>query len=102
MVFDSSMPDIDDSKMNMDANKKTFYGNVKETDPKHMLESIGKPIMISSWVDANHAENVVTTRSYKNILIYMNNALIVVFSKNRTKSNQALLDLNISRDLFVA
>jgi hypothetical protein len=52
----------------------------KELPPK-MPEPQGNPVTISAFVDANHASNVVTHRSHSGILIYVQNAPIVWFSK---------------------
>jgi hypothetical protein len=52
----------------------------KELPPK-MPEPQGNPVTISAFVDANHASNVVTHHSHSGILIYVQNAPIVWFSK---------------------
>ena len=44
----------------------------------------GKPVITSCFVDANHAGNVVTRRSYSGILLYVNkNAPFVWYSKRQ-------------------
>ena len=39
--------------------------------------------MISVFVNADHSGNVMTMRSHRGILIFVNNALIVAFSKRQ-------------------
>ncbi len=44
----------------MEHNWTEFYGEMKEEDPHDMPEPLGKPVIISVFVDANHAGKVVT------------------------------------------
>ena len=62
---------------------KEFYANVEKGYLKHMMESLDKLAMISGFVDADHARNEMTRRSFKVTLIFVNNALINVFSKEQ-------------------
>ena len=48
-----------------------------------MPEPKGKCVSISCFVDANHAGNVITRRSHTGILIYVQNAPIIWFSKRQ-------------------
>ena len=41
-----------------------FYDNNEKEDPRYMPESHGKPIMISAFVDKDHAGNLVTRSSH--------------------------------------
>jgi hypothetical protein len=65
------MPKIDESVFNDNADWTSFYGNVEEANL----------VTIFAFVDANHASNVVTHCSHSGILIYVQNAPIVWFSK---------------------
>jgi hypothetical protein len=61
---------------------------------------------MSAFVDANHAGNVATCRSHSGILIYIQNAPIVWFSKqqNTVKGSMfgsEMVALRICRDLIV-
>jgi hypothetical protein len=46
-----------------------------------MSEPLGNPVVIATYVDANHAGNLANKRSHTGILIYVNNALIHWYSK---------------------
>jgi hypothetical protein len=46
-----------------------------------MSEPQEKLVTISAFVDANHAGNVMTQQSQSGILIFVQNALIIGFSK---------------------
>ena len=84
IVFDPKTPNIDERVSNTDADWRDFYGDVTEELPPNMPEAKGKPVMISScFVDANHAGNMMTRRSHTGILVYVQNAPIIWFSKRQ-------------------
>ena len=69
-----------------------------------MPEPLGRSVSTHAFVDANHAGNVVTRRSHSGIIIYVNNAPIIWFSKrqNTFKSStfgSELVSMRICRDL---
>ena len=49
--------------------------------PRHMTEALGKYVVIKSYVDAYHAGNIANRRSHSSIIIYVNNAPIIWYSK---------------------
>ena len=51
--------------------------------PRHMPEAIGKYVVIKAYVDTNHAGNMANTRSHSGIIIYVNNAPIICYSKRQ-------------------
>ena len=57
--------------------------------PRNMLEPLGNPVLVTAWVDSNHAGNLENRISHSGILIYINNALVLSFSKrhNTVDSN---------------
>ena len=48
-----------------------------------MLEALGKYVVIKPYVDANHAGNIANRRSSYGIIIYVNNAPIIWYSKRQ-------------------
>jgi hypothetical protein len=46
-------------------------------------QSYGDKVTISALVDANHARNKVTRNSHTGIIIYLQNALILWYSKRQ-------------------
>ncbi len=60
---------------------KDFYGDVKESIPPNAPEPRGHPVQINAFVDADHAGNKITRRSHTGILIYLNCAPIIWYSK---------------------
>ena len=58
-----------------------FYDNPKEEIPPGMPEPRGNPVTITAFEDANHAGDKVTRRSHTGILIYLNCAPIIWYSK---------------------
>ncbi len=60
-----------------------FYGNSIEEDPPNMPVPLGNSVIMSCFVDADHAGNKVTRRSHTGIVILLNNAPLSVFSKHQ-------------------
>jgi hypothetical protein len=62
---------------------------------------------MSEFVDANHAGNVVTRRSHRGIIIYVQNAPVIWFSKRQNTVEAAtfgsgFVALQIGKELIVA
>ena len=81
IVVDAKTPDVDETVFNPSADWTDFYSVVKEELPPNMPELRGRPVTISAFVDANHAGNVVTHHLHSGILIFVQNAPIIWFSK---------------------
>jgi hypothetical protein len=58
-----------------------FYKDAKEQLPLNAPSPRGHAVQINAFVDADHAGNRVTRRSHTGILIYLNCAPIIWFSK---------------------
>ena len=56
---------------------------MKEQVPNNMLPPCGRAVSSHCFVDADHASNTVTRRSQTGILIFLNRALIVWYSKRQ-------------------
>ena len=79
--YDLKTPEVDDSAFNNNAYWKDFCGDVEEELPPKMDEPRGNVVSISAFVDVNHAGNVVTLQSDSGIIIFVQNAPIICFSK---------------------
>jgi hypothetical protein len=107
LAYDSKRPDIDETVFYHNADWKEFYGDVEEELPPNMPEPRGHSVIISAFVDANHAGNVVTRRLHSGIFIFVQNALIIWFSKRQNTVESAtfgskFVALRICKDLIVA
>ena len=60
---------------------KYIYADSQEMVPRHMPEALGKYVVIKAHVYANHAGNMENRRSHSVIIIYVNNAPIIWYSK---------------------
>jgi hypothetical protein len=60
-----------------------FYGDVQEEIPKNAPPPQGQPVQLNVFVDANHARNKLTRRSQTGILLYLNKAPIIWYSKSQ-------------------
>jgi hypothetical protein len=61
-----------------------FYPEAEEVIPLNAPPSMGSPITITVWVDANHAGNLANRRSHTGFIIYVNQAPIVWYSKKQS------------------
>jgi Reverse transcriptase (RNA-dependent DNA polymerase) len=59
-----------------------IYGPVSEELPPKMPEPLGPALTMSCFVDADHAGNLVTRRSHTGIVIFLNRAPVVWYSKH--------------------
>ena len=106
IIFDPQLPEVNEGAFTI-ADWTDFYGEVEEEDPPHMPEPLGNPVMMSCFVDANHAGNKVTRRSHTGILLMLNNAPIQVFCKRQNTVESStygseLVAMRIARDLISA
>ena len=81
LAYDLKTPEVDDSAFNNNADWNDFYGDVGEELHPKMSERRGNVVRISAFIDAKHAGNVVTCRSHSGIIIFVQKALIILFSK---------------------
>ncbi len=107
IVFDPKTPNIDERVFNVNADWRDFYGDVGEELPPNMPEPKGKCVNISCFVDANHAGNVITRRSHTAILINVQNAQIIWFSKRQNTVESSsfgseFVALRAAKDMLVA
>ena len=106
LVFDARVPACDEDAFQLDADWTEFYGDVEEEDPPDMPEPLGKPVHINVFVDADHAGNMVTRRSHSGIFIFVNNAMIKMFTKKQNTVESStygseMVSMRISRDYIV-
>jgi hypothetical protein len=97
---------MDESVFNGNADWTSFYGKVEEELLLNMPEPQGNMVTISAFVDANHAGIVVTWQSQSGILIFVQNALIIWFSKQQSTVEGATFGsklgaVRICKDLIV-
>ena len=60
---------------------RTVYGDVKETLPSDAPKPLGKPVVLTSYVDANLLHDMTTGRSVTAVLHLVNQTPIEWFSK---------------------
>ena len=64
---------------------------------RHMPEALSKYVVIKAYMDDNYAGNMENRRSHCGIIIYVNNAPIIWYSKRQNK-----VEASISGSEFVA
>jgi hypothetical protein len=106
IAYDSKDVDIDESIFPPNTDWRDFYGDVEEELPTKMPKPRGNPVTIHAFVDANHAGNVVTRRSHTGIIIFVQNAPVIWFSKRQNTVEAAtfgseFVALRICKELIV-
>jgi hypothetical protein len=106
IIFDPTEPYHDPAYF-IDQDWTEFYGDVEEELPPKMPEPLGRPVTISTFVDANHAGNVVTRRSHTGILIYLQNTPVIWQSRRQNTVETStfgseFVALRTARDTIVA
>jgi hypothetical protein len=84
MVFDPTVPEINESCFPLEDWSSTPYGNFKESIPGNAPEARGRGFVIRAFVDADHAGDCLTRRSRTGFIAYLNSAPIHWFSKKQT------------------
>jgi hypothetical protein len=106
LVLNHTCPNIDESVF-QNGDWSDFYGNIVEDDPPNMPVPLGNSVIMSCFVDADHAGNKVTRRSHTGIVILLNNAPVIVFSKRQNTCESStygseLVAMRIARDQISA
>ena len=84
MVFDPSDPDIDPSLFPPQDWSDTVYDGAKDEISSDTPAPRGFGFKIKSYVDADHAGNLVTRRSRTGFIVFLNNSPIYWLSKRQT------------------
>ncbi|MGH3056456.1 MAG: Ty1/Copia family ribonuclease HI, partial [Gaiellaceae bacterium] len=82
MVFDDTRANIAESKF-AQHDWTEFYRDAKEGIPSNAPLARGNCVQMNCFVDANHAGDRVTRRSHTGIIIFLNRAPILWFSKRQ-------------------
>jgi hypothetical protein len=82
MVFDYRQPEIDETIFRQ-CDWTSQYPGAQEAIPPNMPEPRGRSVTTTCYVDADHAGCLATRRSHTGIIIYVNNAPIIWFSKRQ-------------------
>ena len=82
LVFDDTMPEIDQSRFHK-CDWSEFYLDAKEELPPDMPEARRNCVKVTCFVDADHAGCKETRRSHTGVMIFGNRAPILWFSKRQ-------------------
>jgi hypothetical protein len=82
LVLDPTYADIDYESFKQQ-NWNEFYGDATEHLPGNAPPPLGRPVEIRCFVDTDHAGDKLTRRSRTGIVIYLNSAPIVWYSKKQ-------------------
>ena len=106
IVFDPTQPFVDESRF-AKVDWTETYGELREELPPKMPKARGNSMIISCFVDADHAGNKVTRQSHTGILIWVNNAPIIFYSKRQNTVETStfgseMVAMRIAKELIVA
>ena len=82
LVYDTEIKDVSDIPFTK-CNWEEQYPEATETLPYDMPKPLGKPVKITVFCDASHADCLVTRRSTTGILIFVNGTPIRWYSKRQ-------------------
>ena len=82
LVFDDTAPVFDESRF-AKADWSSFYPDAEDEKPPNMPDARGNPVSTSCYVDADHAGCRLTRRSHTGILIFLQRAPIIWYSKRQ-------------------
>jgi hypothetical protein len=82
IAFDPQHPDIEESRF-IKCDWYDFYRGAKEPIPGDAPEPRGNVVSTHCFVDADHAGNRVTRRSQSGILLFVNRAPVIWYSKRQ-------------------
>jgi hypothetical protein len=82
LAFDPQHPDIDEARF-VKCDWHDFYRGAKEAIPGDAPKPRGNVVSTHCFVDADHAGNRITRRSQTGILIFINRAPIIWYSKRQ-------------------
>jgi hypothetical protein len=82
IVLDASRPKVDEQRF-VKQDWTEFYRDAQEPIPQNAPEPRGNSVIISCFVDADHAGDRITRRSHTFIIIFVNRAPIIWYSKQQ-------------------
>ena len=82
MVFDDTEPDFDERRFKQ-CDWTEYYPGAAEAIPHDMPKPRGRPVIMSCFVDADHAGCLATRRSHTGVVMFVNRAPILWFSKRQ-------------------
>ena len=82
LVFDDTFPDFDESRFTK-CDWSEYYPGAEEPVPPRAPELRGRTVVMTAFVDADHAGCRVTRRSQTGIIIFLNRAPILWYSKRQ-------------------
>jgi hypothetical protein len=105
IVLDPTTPQLDEDSFQHDVDWEPFYGKIEEEEPLDAPFPLGLPVNIACFVDANHAGNVITRRSHTGIILFIQNAPLIWYSKKQNTVESStfgseLVAMRVARDII--
>jgi hypothetical protein len=100
MVFDDRPLILSESRFKI-CDWSEFYPGAAEPIPPNAIPPRGNAVQINAFVDADHAGDRVTRRSHTGIILYVNKAPIIWFSKRQNTVETSNLVQNLLQCAYV-
>ena len=109
LAFDPAYHDVEDPQLvqaRIDAMKE-MYPDAVEDLPPNAPPSRGNPVEMNTFVDSDHAGDKVTRRSQTGILLYLNSAPIIWYSKRQNTVESStfgseFVSLRVASELIIS
>ena len=108
IAFDARDVSVDENKFAPVSKEdwKEFYGDVVEEVAPFIPEPLGNAVDIHCFVDADHAGNLLTRRSHTGIIIFVQNAPVLWYSKKQNTVESSsfgseFVAMRTARDMIV-
>jgi hypothetical protein len=82
LVFDHTSPVFDESRFTS-CDWSEYYPDAKEAEPPRAPELLGNAMTMTCFVDADHAGCLETRRSHTGVIIFLQKAPIIWYSKRQ-------------------
>jgi hypothetical protein len=83
LIFDHSYPTIHHEKFKKDQNCLPFYGKITKAIPPNATQPWGKPVVLKTFVDLDHAGNLLTVILQTGYIKMVNMLVILCHSKKQ-------------------
>jgi hypothetical protein len=95
LIFNHTAPENIDDSVSKSGNWTEFYGKVTKEDPPNMPVPLGNPVVMSCFVDADHAGNLVTSHLIQEYVSSSTTLRLLCSERDKTLLNQVLMDQDL-------
>ena len=91
MTFDPTEPEVDLDAFFKQDWPQSVYGDIKEVLPPNIIKPLGRGFRMKTYVDSDHAGDLITRRSRTGFLVFLNQSPIYWMSKKQITCDTSTL-----------